>query len=213
MISYKILVTAENPEDSWIFVDGARFSLSKLGEDKDGLRMVLTEMLEHFAQEGVLKVKAFSTQNEGKKITNLAELVAIEVLLGTKDSYHSPQNVPGYLIKAFALLTWVHSEHFFREERFGSCTCVVCKDTTNGREGPRPNLSGNQIFFCPAHCLNPQCFSHEIERMIDLNYTIPEEAYEEERKREAFSRDINGFAQRPEIRDMFNRLPGKIEKK
>jgi len=208
MISYRILVTAANPEDSWFFVNGARFSIPKPGEEKDGLRTVLIEMLESLAKEGVHKVRAFSTQNEDKKITGLEELLRVEVLLGTKDDYRSPREIPEYLMKAFGLLAWIHSEHFWKDERFGGCTCVVCRDTTTGREGPRPNLSGNQIFWCPAHCLNLECFSHKMERMIDPNYVIPEEVYEETRKKEALSREINGFAQRPEVRGLFKNWRG-----
>ncbi|MCR4306571.1 MAG: hypothetical protein NUV42_01235 [Candidatus Yonathbacteria bacterium] len=208
MISYKILVTAEYPEDSWIFVDGKRFSIPKPGEDKDGLRTVLTEMLAYLVRENVLKVKAFCARNEGQKITNLAEMLRIEVILGTKDSYHSPQDIPERLVKAFVLLAWIHSKHFWQDERFGSCICEVCRDTTRGKEGPRPNLSENPIFWCPEHCLNIQCFSHEIEKMIDLNYVIPEEAYEETRKREAFSKDVTALAARPEVGGTFRHWRG-----
>lgn len=208
MISYKILVTAEYPEDSWIFVDGKRFSIPKPGEDKDGLRAALTEMLTHLIREGVLKVKAFCKKNEEQKITNLAEMLRIEVLLGTKDSYHSPRNIPEYLTKAFVLLAWIHSKHFWEDERFGSCICGVCRNTTRGKEGPRPNLSENPIFWCPEHCLNIKCFSHEIEKMIDPNYVIPEEAYEEARRQEAFSRDVTALAQRPGVSGTFRNWRG-----
>ena len=87
------------------------------------------------------------------------------------------------------LLVWKRSRHFTSDNMDGTNdfsssmrTCVVCGKTHHGvRTGQ--HIGGIKLDFIPfpvrdvivhpyEHCFNPNCFSHEIERMIDPAYVF-----------------------------------------
>ena len=90
------------------------------------------------------------------------------------------------IIRAINLLAWKLASP---QERFCpgaipsvSRTCILCGNTQiRERSTQRPNMIDNALFGWPSDsCIDPSCFSHDIEHEIDSDYKIPKAAIEHE---------------------------------
>lgn len=89
------------------------------------------------------------------------------------------------VFKTLCLITWARMDsHFTDWGIFKRRSCIVCGKKQDGEHGGYYNMSGNEIIFPISNlCLNRECFSHEMGKVIYPGYEFPEEVAQDEEKR------------------------------
>lgn len=139
---------------------------------------------------GIISRTALENPTRLKDIVLLDENMAnIETVDGHRTfGYYKNNEIEEAIAPVIMLLVWKWSPHFACDEMEGTNdfnslrACVVCGKTQHGvRTGQ--HIGGVKLGFDPSpvreviaypheHCFNPNCFSHEIERMIDPGYVF-----------------------------------------
>lgn len=77
------------------------------------------------------------------------------------------------LYPVLALLVWRKSAHFINHGNSSNFECLVC-----GRTHFTPYTPRYYHSTCPVFCESPKCYSHEIWKMLDPEYTVGKKARE-----------------------------------
>lgn len=77
-----------------------------------------------------------------------------------------------------SLLSWLRAPHFAKSDVPATRACIICgtRQLRDAAPNQKSKMRGAEPeFFWPSeYCLNMDCFSHQIERMIDGNYRKPD---------------------------------------
>jgi len=178
-----------------------------------GLRKILVGAFEDVILREIhrLTCAGFVSGSNRTSISSLEKAIRIhadEMEIYTSNGYITFSEYGGRmdrLLNALRLLVWKWSDHFVGDSMVGTNdfssptrVCVVCgrvhHGTRTGQHVGGVQLPGfdphpvREVIAHPyEHCFNPQCFSHEIEKMIDPAYVFvppkPGEDFETEFKK------------------------------
>ena len=173
-------------EGSLLYVDG---QLYKPQESEKGLRGIIGMMFTRliYKQDSCINHVIAHSRISSELPTKISDLVLIDSFYyndrhGNHLGKELPVNIRKNVQMVIGLITWLENKDVHFKENVSSIeivrTCVVCGTKQNGVSLGRNNIPPRKpIPGWPAkHCLNPDCLSHEIEKMINPGYKIPEEA-------------------------------------
>jgi hypothetical protein len=166
-------------EGSLLYVDG---QLYKPQKSEKGLRGIIGMMFTRliYKQDSCINHVIAHSRLSSEIPTKISDLALIDPFYyndrhGNHLGKELPVNVLQNMRMVIGLITWLRSRRFKKGTR--TRTCVICKNTQQGKIVGHANMSMTPIIHWPSnYCLNPDCFSHEIEKMINPGYKIPEEA-------------------------------------
>ncbi len=162
--------------------------------DLQGFRNVVAEMFNKLHEEEICEVIAYSALSN-KKVDTIAEIANIcpFQFQNNKDNqwYDAcslSEDTCEQIRTVIGLIMWLQNEHF-ESDNCTHRTCIICNEIQFGKptgqmiggfstDVNKPPHNREMYAWPSSHCLNPDCLSHEIEKMIDINYTIPKEAFE-----------------------------------
>lgn len=194
-INIRILIERRDPHgigiktknlcDSVILLGDNVFTTSSLSQDTSGLEELLITMFENLDGMGVREVIAYSqvANTNSKSIEDIVNIKPFKFLFkwGWQSAHITP-TLEEKVREVIGLITWVKSDHFKKGIIDIYRECVICTNTQQGNVQGFANLSRTPLMgWISKHCTNPDCLSHKIEKMIDPDYCVPKEAFEEQR--------------------------------
>ncbi|GMQ95154.1 MAG: hypothetical protein BMS9Abin13_266 [Patescibacteria group bacterium] len=191
-ITFKMVVVKSRPSDSFLFVDNQPYTpCNGPKDDMRGIAEAMGAMFIELSHAGIREVVARgSLRLRGTTPRDTTELVDIDPLSfyftdkhGNHRGTHMQRLVLECVQAVVGLITWEEGR-FAKEEKPMSIsassyhrTCVVCKHVQEGGIVECTDLTGTPIVEWPSqYCLNPECSSHEIEKMINPDHAILVEA-------------------------------------
>ncbi|MDO8572251.1 MAG: hypothetical protein Q7S11_00605 [bacterium] len=181
------------PNASIIFIEGGvnndERSAHSPASFNAGLKEIILKAFEDMVRFEIWKVRGegvvvTTTQENPKSLEHFTAIddEAMEILTPggykTFDSYKKDRVVN--IDTAIMLLVWKWSSFLDGSAHSSHRECVVCGKKHSGKEHkyhrglmppPSMNIPPFEMYSYPyTHCINPECFSHEIERMIDPAY-------------------------------------------
>jgi hypothetical protein len=207
-IKIKMIPMKPRGEGSLLYVDE---QLYKPQESEKGLCGIIGVMFTRliYKQDSCINHIIAHSRLSSELPTKISDLALIDPFyyndrhgnhLGKELSVNVLQNIR----MVIGLITWLRSEHFKRDEIIRSQTCIVCGNIQRGRQtgqftggvhlGPGPGSGGEERIEYPKLCTNPNCLSHEIEKMINPEYKIPEESLKEEGEQSEFEKVLQEIA-------------------
>ena len=145
------------------------------------VKMAIREVLAH----------ALFIKKEGSDNSSFADLFKVDpfLFLGSDRNFHVNYDLEiasagEQIFKTLCLIVWSKIAHVSdNRTTFPTRTCIVCGNTQDGKVTGRANMSMTNICsFKSLHCLDPDCFSHKMNRMVNPAYKISEEAYENQKR-------------------------------
>lgn len=200
-VEFRLLVQDNNPEHSrvgWKHKStddsGKRYALVSF---EPGLREILRKAFRDMIVFDIRSISGAGTIAHGEQEPRaLAETIILDdesMIINTKGGYRTPGSYRNQEMRdvnhAVMLLVWKWSPHFTSDNMDGTNdfsssmrACVVCGRTQHGK-GTGQRIGGFKlgldsspvrevIVYPHDHCFNQNCFSHEIERMIDPAYVF-----------------------------------------
>lgn len=176
-------------EDSHILVDDKRYKIIQdNGDTNAGLQEAMNTMFRALRNAKVTELISHFTSS-ASKVKSAAEIATISDMLikvETERGWFKGDTLAPHVLLSIdtvlGLIAWkeLRSEgKIFKKQHSSLRNCVVCNQSQYGQVTGHANLSMTDIVRWPSHyCLNPDCFSHELNRMINPSYTVPKEAYE-----------------------------------
>lgn len=199
MLKIQLLVVKPNPkEDSLLFTNDKLEAFPE--KNQYGLKKEMEELFSRVSEAGIHEILAYSQPVWGPDKT-ISELVVVDPLrfLSTKgwEKISGKAEISIKIREFIILITWLNSEHFKVETFGGGGTCIICNEVQPRRptgqmiggfssDVNRPPHNREMYERLSDYCLNPDCLSHEIEKMINPDYTIPKEAFEEQEQNNRF---------------------------
>ena len=176
------------PRGEWslLYVDGR---LYKPQESQKGLREIIEKMFEDLIYKqdsNISRVTAHSSLSNKtpKKICDIAAIDPFYYndMYGNYLGEHLNTSVLKTVKTVITLVTWLEIKnkkaHFREHVNFlrASRTCVICKTVQEGRIIGRNNIPPCKPIpeWSAKYCLNPDCLSHRINKMIDPDYEVKE---------------------------------------
>jgi len=187
MINIRILPVRPNYKDSVILIGEEYNEAAIMHTDSDEARKAMDAMFKDLYEENIFEILLKSRISD-KTPETLSEVTENDILLClNKDGWHNKGNsISAHTLRSVlvvaGLIVWTEDENCRFKERVNflkaSRTCMICKKIQAGEILGYANLSNAPIPKWPAkHCLNPDCLSHKINKMIDPDYEVPEEVF------------------------------------
>lgn len=192
----RIELTLRNykPNASIIFIEGGVNNDERSAHSPASFNAGLKEIVLK-AFEDMVRFEIWKIACEGIVATTTEEnLWSLKHLIGVNDEAMEILTPNGYrtfdffekdkvvnINTAIMLIVWKYSSFLGGDVYSPSRQCVVCGKKHWGKERkyhaglmpptPTSNFPSMEVYDYPyPHCANPNCFSHEIERMIDPEY-------------------------------------------
>lgn len=196
-------------DKSVILVDGNPY---KPEDSESGLRELIHKTFNkltftpYHPGDGITNVTAFSkmSTNNPEHVLHIAELDPF--YYSDKYGNHLAGNMEPNVLESVRtvidLITWLENKNSHFEESVSFLhalrTCVICGTVQHGSIIGQNNIPPRKtIPGWPAkNCLNPDCLSHEIGKMIDPEYEIPKEPAGEKKKQDEVDRMLQAVANR-----------------
>lgn len=186
MTDIRILPVRPNYKESIILTGGGYNEAAVMHTDSDETRKVMDAMFKNLYEENVFEVLLKSHISD-KIPETLFEVPENDIFLClNKDGWHKRSSISAHTLRSIlivaGLIVWTENENCRFKKRVNflkaSRTCMICKKIQAGEILGYANLSNAPIPKWPAkYCLNPDCLSHRINKMIDPSYEIPEETF------------------------------------
>lgn len=193
MLKVRLLIAGPDPvRDSLLFIND---ELKTFPDEKQrGLKEKLDALFATLHNTGVVEVIAYGKSNWNAHQKTVDTILSIDPLrLLFADEWIAPVDSSELATRGrevVTLIAWLSSECFERLTAT-SRRCVICGSTQHGNIMGYANLSGTPyVHWVSCYCLNPECLSHTIEKMIDPDYEIPKEAFEERGRKSLFQEGI-----------------------
>lgn len=200
IVEFELLLLNNDPSNSRVILELAQKrtaqSLSAHSFEA-GLRTILFDAFRRMINLNIERISGTGAiKKRWKYPKSLAEIIEIDdetTRIETHDGYKTLSSYSEGHVReiehALMLLVWKWSPHFASDGMEGTNdfsssmrACVVRGRTQHGK-GTGQRIGGFKVGFDPSptreiivypndQCFNPECFSHEIERMIDPTYVF-----------------------------------------
>jgi len=172
-----MLITSPKPQDSVIFIDDEQYIVSCSKYKTQGLKDSMENMFQNLSKEKINEVICKTSLSDTKP-QKKCEIAKIEPFLFRKEGlWCNAADMQGYIYENVAeiigLIVWLENKHFKNRSDILR-KCLICENLQEGEIVGYGNMSRHPLVKWPSdYCLNPKCFSHEIWKAINPDYTVP----------------------------------------
>ncbi len=181
-----IHIQQANPSISIIFFEDKPCVVSEAQQnqhDTQGFNKIILNTFRKLREEKISDVVAYSVFTNKKTEVGMVNICPFQFKNRQDSKWYDacslPENISKQLRMLIALIMWMNSEHFkYKCEILR--LCIICDRGQYKKTRPAisDTLHPKEIpAWSSDYCLNPDCLSHRIEKMIDPDYAIPKGAY------------------------------------